>query len=164
MNLIKHLETGGQRSLGWYMGLQRVWHDLATEQQQKQQSVSDLGNYFQLFWWFKLLMNSFQLVSSSVCLAFFEGGRKLVGCHCFFPWVLSSSVVISQMWLLSTRHVGSSWIRDRTCVPCIGRPVCNHWTTREVPICQFLNWVFKALWEQCACYMAQGRDLPFSNF
>ena len=27
----------------------------------------------------------------------------------------------------------SSLTRDRTCVPCIGRRILNHWTTREVP-------------------------------
>ena len=27
----------------------------------------------------------------------------------------------------------SSPTRDRTCVPCIGRRILNHWTTREVP-------------------------------
>ena len=26
----------------------------------------------------------------------------------------------------------SSWTRDRTCVPCIGRRIPNHWTNREV--------------------------------
>ena len=30
-------------------------------------------------------------------------------------------------------HVESSWIRDWTHVPCTGRQVLNHWTTREVP-------------------------------
>ena len=27
----------------------------------------------------------------------------------------------------------SSWTRDQTCVPCIGRQIPNHWTTREIP-------------------------------
>ena len=31
------------------------------------------------------------------------------------------------------QHVGSSWIRDGTHVPCIGRWILNHWITREVP-------------------------------
>ena len=26
----------------------------------------------------------------------------------------------------------SSWIREQTYVPCIGRQILNHWTTREV--------------------------------
>ena len=28
--------------------------------------------------------------------------------------------------------VGSSWVRDGSCVPCIGRWILNHWTTREI--------------------------------
>ena len=27
--------------------------------------------------------------------------------------------------------MGSSWTRGRTCIPCIGRQILNHWTTRE---------------------------------
>ena len=41
------------------------------------------------------------------------------------------------MGLLTPFHVGSSWTRDRTHVPCIGRWILNHWTTREVPSLQF---------------------------
>ena len=26
-----------------------------------------------------------------------------------------------------------SWTRDGTCVPCVGRWILNHWTTRDVP-------------------------------
>ena len=29
--------------------------------------------------------------------------------------------------------MGSSWTRDQTQVPCIGRQILNHWTTREAP-------------------------------
>ena len=43
---------------------------------------------------------------------------------------LSSHVPCAQlphgMWDLS------SWTRDQTCVPCIGRGIPKHWTTREV--------------------------------
>ena len=28
----------------------------------------------------------------------------------------------------------SSWTRDQTCIPCIGRGILNHWITREVPL------------------------------
>ena len=45
-----------------------------------------------------------------------------------------------QLWpmgLIALRHVGSSWARDRTCVPCIARWILNHWTTREAPIIFF---------------------------
>ena len=39
-----------------------------------------------------------------------------------------------HMGLVAPRHVESSWTRDRTLVPCIGRWILNHWTTREVPV------------------------------
>ena len=39
-----------------------------------------------------------------------------------------------QLWLtglVAPRHVGSSQTRARTRVPCIGRQILNHCTTRE---------------------------------
>ena len=30
-------------------------------------------------------------------------------------------------------------MRDRTCIPCLGRQILNHQTTREVPSAQFLG-------------------------
>ena len=41
------------------------------------------------------------------------------------------------MWLTglaAPRHVGSSQTRARTRVPCIGRQILNHCTTREAPV------------------------------
>ena len=41
-----------------------------------------------------------------------------------------------QLWwtgLVASWHVGSSWTRDHTDVPYIGRQIINHWTTREAP-------------------------------
>ena len=35
--------------------------------------------------------------------------------------------------LVAVRHVESSWIRDRTHVPCIGRQILMHCSSREVP-------------------------------
>ena len=35
--------------------------------------------------------------------------------------------------LRHVQHVGSSRTRDPTRVPCIGRQIPNHWTTRRVP-------------------------------
>ena len=34
---------------------------------------------------------------------------------------------------VAPQHVESSWPRDQTFVPCIGRRTLNHWTTWEVP-------------------------------
>ena len=41
---------------------------------------------------------------------------------------------LSELWLtglVAPRHVGSSQTRARTHVPCIGRQILNHCTTRE---------------------------------
>ena len=35
--------------------------------------------------------------------------------------------------LVTPWHVGSSWTRAQTRVPCIARQILNHWTTREAP-------------------------------
>ena len=46
-----------------------------------------------------------------------------------------SRVLAQQIWhsgFSCPRHVGSSWTRDQTCVPCIGRQILIHWTTKEV--------------------------------
>ena len=51
-------------------------------------------------------------------------------------WLAGSRVQTQQLWrmgLVAPRHVGSSWTRAQTCVPCIGRQILNHCTTREVP-------------------------------
>ena len=50
------------------------------------------------------------------------------------------------MWhigLSAPLHVESSRIRDPTHVSCISRQILNHWTTREVPELELLN--FKML-------------------
>ena len=41
------------------------------------------------------------------------------------------------MGLVALWHVGSSWIRGWTHVPCIGRQILNHCSTREVLYCGF---------------------------
>ena len=42
-----------------------------------------------------------------------------------------ASVVVAQGHV-AQKHEGSSWARDRSFVPCIGRRILNHWATREV--------------------------------
>ena len=47
-----------------------------------------------------------------------------------------------QLWgmaLVALRHVGSFWIRDQTCVPCIGRQIPNHWTPGKSPMVFFIG-------------------------
>ena len=51
-------------------------------------------------------------------------------------WLVGSRAQAQQLWrmgLVAPRHVGSSWTRARTRVPCIGRRILNHCTTRKVP-------------------------------
>ena len=51
-------------------------------------------------------------------------------------WHTGSRAQAQQLWLtgpVALRHVGSSWTRARTRVPCIGRRIPNHCATREVP-------------------------------
>ena len=43
---------------------------------------------------------------------------------------MRASVVV-HVGLVAAQHVGSSWTRARTRVPCIGRQIFNHCTTRE---------------------------------
>ena len=49
-------------------------------------------------------------------------------------WLTGSRVQAQQLWrtrLLAPWHVGSSRTRIQACVPCIGRWILNHCTTRE---------------------------------
>ena len=49
-----------------------------------------------------------------------------------------------ELWhtgLVAFWYVESSRIRDRTHVPCTGRRILNHWTTKEVLV-HFLYWLF----------------------
>ena len=42
---------------------------------------------------------------------------------------------LQYLWctgLVAPHHVGFSWTRDQTRVPCIGRWILNHWNTSEV--------------------------------
>ena len=47
----------------------------------------------------------------------------------------SCSVWAQQFWhrsFVAQRHVGSSWTRDKICIPWTDRQILNHWTTWEV--------------------------------
>ena len=50
-------------------------------------------------------------------------------------WRMGSRVLglqwLQHVGLVTLRHVGSSLSRDQTHVPCIGRWILNHWTTKE---------------------------------
>ena len=51
-------------------------------------------------------------------------------------WLGGSRAQAQQLWCMGLavpRHVGSSWTRAQTCVPCTGSQILNHCTTREAP-------------------------------
>ena len=73
--------------------------------------------------------------SASHCGGFSCCGAGLQACGLQQVWLTGSRAQAQQLWhtgLAAPRHVGSSRTRDRTCVPCIGRQILNHCTTREV--------------------------------
>ena len=60
----------------------------------------------------------------------------VVACRLQQLWLVGSRAQAQQLWLtglIALRHVGSSWTRAQTRVPCIGRRILNHCATREVP-------------------------------
>ena len=66
-------------------------------------------------------------VSQQRFLLLWSTGLRHAGCSNYSPGV-------QQLWCASpaaSGHVGSSQTRDRTCVPCMGRQILNHWTTRK---------------------------------
>ena len=83
-----------------------------------------------------------------------SGDYSLLRCVGFsFRWLLllqstgsrragfsSCSTQAQQLWLtglVAPRHVGSSWTRAQTRVPCIGRRILNHCATREALVIVF---------------------------
>ena len=62
-----------------------------------------------------------------------SGGYSSLWCAGFsLRWLLLLRSTDSRhVGLVAPRHVGSSRTRARTPVPCIGRRILNHWTTRE---------------------------------
>ena len=84
--------------------------------------VSASGGYSSLqctgisLWWWLLLLRS----TGSRCAGFSSCGTRA-----------------QQLWhtgLVPQWHVGSSWTRARTRVPCISRRILNHCATREAPL------------------------------
>ena len=58
-------------------------------------------------------------------------GARRTGCSSCGSWTLERR--LSSCGLVAPRHVGSSWTRAQTRVPCIGRRILNDCATREAP-------------------------------
>ena len=59
--------------------------------------------------------------------------RLLSSCDTWAPERMGSVVVACGLSCPVACGMCSSCTRDRTGIPCIARPILNHWTTREVP-------------------------------
>ena len=115
-------------------------------------TLTDIG--FGFFFFFNFVYLFFGCVGSLLLHAGFLCLRRAgATLHCFSLWWLllvstgsrctgfsSWGAQPQQLWhtgLAAPWHVGSSRTRDRTHVPCIGRRILNHCTTREVPRISF---------------------------
>ena len=127
---------------------------------QMMEIISNIGQFYRLgisFLKISILFKIFGCVGSSLlCAGFlqlrqvgatFHCGARASYCggfSCYRAlgmwaqqlWLAGSRAQDQQLWrtgLVVPRHVGSSWTRDQTHVPCIGRWVLNHCATREFP-------------------------------
>ena len=97
----------------------------------------ELMNYF-YFWlcWVFVAVHGLSLVSGS-CGYFSLWFSSFSWCG---AWALGARAQqLQDMSLVAQWHVGSSQIRHQIHVPCIGKRIPNHWTTREVPVFEFLS-------------------------
>ena len=75
--------------------------------------------------------------------------------HCsdfswYHSWALEHELSSCGAWALAAQqHVESSRTRDRTCVPCIGSQILNHWTTRESLFWRLNEMIFIKHTAQC---------------
>ena len=101
-----------------------------------------LKNYLFIYLWLCWVFVSVQGLS----LVVESGGHsssRCVGFSLSRPLLLRSKAPdaqAQQLWLMglvAPRHVGSSQTRARTHVPCIGRQILNHCTTREALFAYF---------------------------
>ena len=100
-------------------------------------------------------------------LLFLNSSLKIFFLIYFWPcWVFTAlgSSQLPELWfpvsaavavgLAAPRHVGSSWIRDWTCVSCISRRILYHWATRDAslpPFKIFIWFTFRYFWLITLC-------------
>ena len=106
--------------------------------------------------WGLLFISVQELLIAVASLLQNTGSRRTGFCSCSTQaqelWIIGPRVrSLHQLWCTSSVapwHVKSSWTRDQICVPCTGRRILFHWTTREVLyilscrwFCQSFLWV-----------------------
>ena len=69
-----------------------------------------------------------------------QGSSSCDACGLLVVGPKSTGFAAAGLWLwcagivaLKRRHLGSSLVRERTHVPCVGRWILCHWATRKAP-------------------------------
>ena len=93
---------------------------------------------------YKVLLKTFLAMLDLHCYTQAFPSRSKWASHCIGSsycraWAQVHGWEVVLTGLVAPRHVESSRTRDQTRVPCIGRWILNHWTTREVPQSAFLS-------------------------
>ena len=57
----------------------------------------------------------------------------------------------------------SSSTRDRTCGPCLGKWILNHWTTREDPLCGLLSMSLYEMLPSTSAHILLAVGISFVN-
>ena len=122
---------------GWTTGLMLGGHDAVCDTF----AVGVLPIYVCLFvFWLRWVFVTAHWLFSGcskqgLLLSCGAGATHCRGFSCCRSWALGcSSSVVAAKGFVVLQHVESSWTRDRTWIPCIGRWILNHWTPREVPL------------------------------
>ena len=133
------------------MGVRTSWSDLNSLR--CYQTSREIWGFFFNFFYTSYLFIFGCTVSALLCAGFLQvrwvGPSHCGGFSCWgpsAPGAQASVVAVLGLWLwhmglVAPRHVKSSWTRDQTHVPCTGRQILNHWTTRKVPG-RDVEWVF----------------------
>ena len=84
----------------------------------------------------------FGCAGSSLLQGLFSPCSEQAWAHCgsFSCGARASGTWAQPLWrtgLVARQHVESSWTRDRTRIPCIGRWILNPWTTRKALVVRF---------------------------
>ena len=119
-------------------------------------------------WWIFIAVYGLSLVAES-------RGYSSLGCVGFsFPrllwlqstgfsscssWALGSWAVLWSVGLVVLQHVGSSWTKDQTGVPCIARWILNHRTTRETSVSLMVENVKLVFIRKCIFPLQLGKRL-----
>ena len=131
------------------MGVRTSWSDLNMLSLRCYQTSGEICFFFLLCLHFLLIYFWLHCVCIAVCrlsLGAMSGSFSLrwllllwtIGSRC--TGFSSCSTWAQWLWhmgLVAPRHVKSFWTRDQTHVPCTGRQILNHWTTREILDCAF---------------------------